>query len=488
MIRERSAGSLLRRAPRQTGRVRRQGTAWVVGALLGLCLAPAAPAQGRGGMSEQPRALVPQFDRNGDNLLDAEERAAARAAIGGSPAMLGGGRGGRFASPAPGIRIQPRDVASVPASVPLYEPTVVRTLFLQFENADWERELAAFFNTDVEVPATVVVDGQTYRNVGVRFRGASSFRMVPEGSKRSLNLSFNFVEDDQRVGGYRTLNLLNAMNDPTFVRGVLYSQIARAYVAAPKINFVRVVINEENWGVYLNAQQFNRDFVGEFFPGDNGARWKVPGSPRGRGGLEYLGDDVTVYRSIYEIKTRDDPARWRDLIHLTRVLKETPTERLQAALEPILNVDGALRFLAIEMALVNSDGYWSRASDYHLYQDPSGRFHVVPHDMNEALGVSGNVQLDPLTGLNDGSKPLRSRLLAVPELRERYLGYVREIAEHWLDWNTMGPLVEEYQTLLAEHVAQDTRKLYSNDSFRGDVANLRSFVERRRAFLLNRTG
>ena len=30
----------------------------------------------------------------------------------------------------------------------------LRTLFLQFENADWEQELAAFNNTDVEVPAT----------------------------------------------------------------------------------------------------------------------------------------------------------------------------------------------------------------------------------------------------------------------------------------------------------------------------------------------
>jgi spore coat protein CotH len=477
-----------RGVPQPTGRARRQAPAWLAAALLALCLAPAAPAQGRGGMGDQPRLLVPQFDRNGDNMLDAEERAAARAALGGSQAMWGAGRGGRFASSAAGVRMQPGDVASVPASVALYEPTVVRTLFLEFDNADWERELATFFNTDVEVPATVIVDGQTYRNVGVRFRGASSFRMVPEGSKRSLNLSFNFSEGDQRLGGYRTLNLLNAMNDPTFVRGVLYSQIARAYLPAPRINYVRVVINGENWGVYLNAQQFNRDFVGDFFGAENGARWKIPGSPRGRGGLEYLGSDLAAYRSIYEIKTRDDPARWRDLINLTRVLNETPPDRLEAALDPILNIDGALRFLAVELALVNSDGYWSRASDYHLYQDAGGRFHVVPHDMNEALGVSGNVQLDPLTGLNDSSKPLRSRLLAVPKFRERYLAYVREIAEQWLDWNTMGPLVHEYQSLIEAHVAQDTRKLYSTDSFRGDVANLRSFVERRRAFLLSRAG
>ena len=34
----------------------------------------------------------------------------------------------------------------------LYDPTTLRTIFLQFENTEWERELADFNNTDVEVP------------------------------------------------------------------------------------------------------------------------------------------------------------------------------------------------------------------------------------------------------------------------------------------------------------------------------------------------
>ena len=40
-----------------------------------------------------------------------------------------------------------------------------------------------------------------YRDVGVRFRGMSSFAFVPEGSKRSLNVSIDFADDDQRVHG-----------------------------------------------------------------------------------------------------------------------------------------------------------------------------------------------------------------------------------------------------------------------------------------------
>ena len=130
----------------------------------------------------------------------------------------------------------------------------------------------------------------------------------PRGSKRSLNLSFDFVDDKQALHGYRTLNLLNANGDPTFLRAVLYSEIARAYIPAPQVNFMRVVINGESWGVYVNAQQFNKDFLREYFATEKGARWKVPGQP---GRPRRAGVPRRRRRprtsDIYEIKTKDDP-------------------------------------------------------------------------------------------------------------------------------------------------------------------------------------
>ena len=202
-----------------------------------------------------------------------------------------------------------------------------------------------------------------------------------------------------------------------------------------------------------------------------------------------------------------------------KVLNQTPLETLEAALAPVLDVEGVLKFLALENALVNTDGYWARASDYNIYQDERGQFHVIPHDVNEAFeeenfgagpargfapppgmpplppGMAfpanfgrATVELDPLIGLDDSSKPLRSRLLAVPSLRAKYLGYVRDIADKWLDWRTLEPMARRYQALIAESVKADTKKLYSFEAFQSSLANgdesLRSFVERRRAFLL----
>jgi hypothetical protein len=220
-----------------------------------------ARAQGPGGFGGPPgpggfgpqreRKILAQFDKDKNKRLDLDERKAAREWLAAQPMSVpGGSRGGRgfgrgFSTPTEGRRLSPNDVKSF-SNVPLYDPATLRTIFVQFEEPDWEQALADFKNTDVDVPATVVVDGKTYKDVGVHFRGMSSYMMVPEGAKRSLNLSFDFAHENQTLGGYRTLNLLNANGDATFVRAVLFSEIARAYIPAPRINYLRTVINGES--------------------------------------------------------------------------------------------------------------------------------------------------------------------------------------------------------------------------------------------------
>ena len=505
--------------------------------------------RGPGGPASTPKTLlVARFDQNGDKRLNAQERKAAREFLieeksagrirgrgpggpGGRGGPPGGPRGGESSSqPTAGQTLTPTEVKSF-SDASLYEEGILRTVFLQFEGADWEKELADFNNTDVEVPATLTVDGKTYREVGVHFRGMSSFFTVRAGQKRSLNVSLDLAHKDQAIGGHKTLNLLNSHEDPSFLRTVLYSHIAREYLPAPKANLVRVVINGENWGIYASAQQFDKHFTQEFFGSTQGNRWKVSGSPNGRGTLAYLGYEPAPYKKIYDLKGKDSEKAWKDLIQLTRVLNQTPAGELESALAPLLDIDGALRFLAVENALINNDGYWIRTSDYALYQDPQGRFHLVPHDMNEGFSRPGGpgfgggpggrrgqggpggpggpggggtrvdgVKLDPLYAAQDANKPLISKLLAVPALRERYLGHVRTIAEKSLDWQKLGPLAEKLHQLIATEVRADGRKLDSTEAFEksltqdvagngfgpggGGSMGLKNFADQRRSFLL----
>jgi hypothetical protein len=446
----------------------------------------------------QEVAVVGQFDKNNDGWLNSAERQPARefaqnAAIGQRGRGGRGGRGG--AIPVKGEAILPEQVKTYP-NAPFYDESVLRTLFFTFENMDWEKELEDFRYTDVDVPATLVADGKTYPNVGLRFRGNSSYSGVPEGRKRSFNVTIDMAVKDQNVGGYRTLNLLNSNQDPTFMRSVLFMHIAREYIPAPKANFVRVVINGENWGIYANVQQFNKDFLKENYKDTTGSRWKIP---QGRAGLEFLGEDAANYRRIYELKTKEDPAEWNALIGMTKVLNQTPPEQLEKALAPLLDIDSALRFLALDNGLVNGDGYWTRGSDFSMYRDASGKFHVVPHDTNETFSFAGaggrgrgapttvGGGVDPLIGLTDATKPLRSKLLSIPALRDRYMSYVREIGTKWLDWKTLGPIVERHRALIEDDVRRDTRKLQTYEAFSagidGPAQSLKAFAEMRQAQL-----
>ena len=498
---------------------------------------PGGPPGGPGGFPGGPMGgpeleLIDRFDADGDGRLDRQERALAREAAreerpargrgpGGPPGGPGGpgrgpaGFGGGRPPAAPGPRMTPADVPAHP-DADLYDLSVLRTLFLEFDGDDWEQELSDFRPTDVDVPAKLSVDGHTIEGVGVHFRGASSYFMVGEGYKRSLNLSIDHGDERARLHGYRTLNLLNANGDPSMMSSVLYAHIARPHLPTPKANFVRVVINGECWGVYVNVQQANKDFLDENYGSAKGNRWKVKGRPGGRGGLEYFGADTEPYRGIFELKTKENDDAWRDLIALCRIFEETPLGKLEEKVRPVLDVDEALWFLAIDNALVNSDGYWTRASDYTLFEDAGRVFHVIPHDMNECFIAGGppgggppggpgggrggpghgGPDLDPLVALDDGGKPLRSGLLGVPRLRDRYLDHVRTIARDQLAWESIGPVIEQCRTLILDAVRNDTRKLASTEAFEAATSStptagegdrpvsLRDFIERRRAFLL----
>ncbi|MEO8369075.1 MAG: CotH kinase family protein, partial [Candidatus Solibacter sp.] len=149
---------------------------------------------------------------------------------------------------------------------------------------------------------------------------------------------------------------------------------------------------------------------------------------------------------------------------------------------------------AVDKVLINNDGYWVRSSDYSLYQDAKGRFHVIPQDANETLrevemmggrGRGGQAQtgerpsgvkLPPFTGADDPEKALLYSLTKAPALRAKYLSYVRDIADKWLDWNRMGPLARQLQAVVAEDMKTDNRKLDSTENFTSGVTKDRAEV------------
>lgn len=356
------------------------------------------PGRGGGGPNRQELELVDKFDADENGWLNDAERKKARAYLKenrntGRFRGPGGRRPSFGAQEEPEqpdkkqAKITPDQVTAYPDKA-LYDTSILRTIFLNFSNEEWEAELEDFHNTDVEVPAEMIVDGRTISGVGVHFRGNTSYMMVPEGKKRSFNVSVDFINDDQRLYGYRTLNLNNCNHDPSFLREVLYAHISGQYLPTLKVNLARVVVNGENWGLYVNVQQYNKDFLKDFFNTKDGIRWKIPPDFSGGAALTFKGEQLDAYKKSYDVKTGSaDEEDWKRLVTLCEALENTPDEKLEEVLEPLLDIDQALWFLAIDNALIDGDGYFSRGSDYLLYLDPDNRFHTIAYDNNEVMSA-----------------------------------------------------------------------------------------------------
>ena len=497
--------------------------------------------RGRGGSRRGQRVeLIPKFDKDKDGILDKAERSAAREFVlkqresgggergsrGGRPTGPGGDRGGRLGRPDGGRggppprpdrgrgsrpEEEPRDFSKAEHLSPgneeaskkkLYHEGTLRTLFITFKDDEWMEEMEAFYRTDVAVPADLIVDGKLYKDIGLKYRGNSSYRSVSSDLKRSMNLYLDHKHGDQKLLGYKTLNLLNSNSDPTFMREVIYSHVARDYIPAFKGNFIKVVINGESWGIYSHIQQFNKDFLEDNFGTRGGVRWKIGAGGGGRGNLGYPGDRKEDYGG-YQLRTDGADDAWKKLAEFTKFLDETPPEKLAAALNERLDIDSALWSLALE-CVFQDEGYFTRGSDYNLYLDPAGRFHLLQHDGNEVMSIPGGPgmpsgmrgpEMEPFYNADNPERPLMFKLFQVPELKARYRHHLKTITEEWITWDKIGPLVDEYAALIRDEVKKDVRKHSSLEAFekgllktssdgRRTKLGLKPFTAGRREFLL----
>src|SRR5262245_40778577 len=80
-----------------------------------------------------------------------------------------------------------------PAQPPdLYDIGTVRDIYLTFNQPNWWTLLINNYGPEINIPADLRIDNLTLPNVGVRFRGNTSYTMLPPGSEKK---SFNIETD-----------------------------------------------------------------------------------------------------------------------------------------------------------------------------------------------------------------------------------------------------------------------------------------------------
>ncbi len=173
------------------------------------------------------------------------------------------------------------------------------------------------------------------------------------------------------------------------------------------------------------------------------------------------------------------------MINVTYVLNNTATDLLRDQAENVLAVDRWLWFLAIENIFTDEDGYYYKGADYTMYYEPeSGRLHPVEHDGNET-SVTGSTSLSPVEGTSNANRPVISNLLAIPELRQRYLAHLRTVLAESFNLAALSPVIEQYRALSVAAIASDTKKSFTMTTYSNELTSLKSFIQKRYSYLTN---
>ena len=362
------------------------------------------------------------------------------------------------------------------AQVPdFYDMDTVRDVYLQFNQSNWWQQLEANYTPEINIPATMTVDGVAYPSVGVRFRGNTSYNWLPNAptqgwEKTGFNLSMDWMVSGQDIQGYDNLNLNNGFHDPTFLREVMTYYVMRQHGVAPKANWVRLHLNGTYWGVYINVQQPNKDMFKEWFRSNDGNRYRgFPESgnfQNGRCAYTWLGGNVAQYLSAYRVKQGDG----LDLMNMCNVLNNTPSGSLQSILPDVFNVDSFLRYAAVMNVVTQTDSYIGSGKDHFLYMDEvHGDGTTLPVDCNE--GMQESTTLSPTQFTNNAQRPGFTKTLQFSDWRERYKAHYLAIIEQTFNPTELTPLVQQYHAMIAPDVVADTKKIYSTAAFQQNLQN-----------------
>jgi hypothetical protein len=370
----------------------------------------------------------------------------------------------------------------------LYDLNSIQEIRITFPFTNWDQKLDSLHavDTDARLIATkVILNGQVYDSVGIRYKGNSTYNAAR--TKNPFNIKLDYVKSNQNYQSIKTLKLSNGFMDPSFLREVLGYKIARQYLPAASANFINVYVNNELIGLYTNVQDISNDFLSQHYYSSSNAFFQcdradkpvtLPGScPPGNPGsaLKYLSADSLCYYNAYE---RDSKSGWSKLIRLMYTLNQDVSN-----IEKYLDVDRALWMLALNNFYVNLDSYSGSGHNYLVYENNLNRFNTIPWDYNEFFGAFTNagtgsnlnvqqmIQLDPLLHQSNTDRPLISKLFSNPKYKKRYLAHLYTILADAKISKAYEQDGLALQSLITASVAKDVNKFFTLNAFNTNLYN-----------------
>jgi hypothetical protein len=340
--------------------------------------------------------------------------------------------------------------------------------------------------------AVLEYEGKAVGEVGVRFKGNSSYVASDTSYKRPMKVDLDRVEEGREFFGLDCLNFNNNAIDPSLLREHLsYALFRDAGVPAPRTALAAVtlsvdpLVREKRLGVYTIVEEVDKKFLKSRFGSSKGLLLK----PEGNGTFSYRGNDAQQAMRNYSAKTETSPEVAEQFLAFLRLLNSADDATFAEQIEWYVEMEEFLRFLAVNVLLSNYDSFLGMGHNFYVYVHPTTlKAHFVPWDLNLSFG--GYVRVPPShvarTSVNKpcvGSHRLVDRVLKVAKYRERYLEIVRELNGSVFE---PGRLIERVERLEAViNGERDWPREPSNPSVaRGALADppeLKAFVRERHA-------
>lgn len=375
----------------------------------------------------------------------------------------------------------------------LFDRTKVHTVDIVMN--DWDELIASAAREEYDT-ADVVVDGEAYKNVGIRAKGNTSLSTVASlGSERySFKIEFDHYDSTQSYHGLDKLSLNNLIQDSTMMKDYLtYTMMNEFGVRSSLCSFVFITVNGEDWGLYLAVEGVEESFLERNYGSDYGELCK-PDSSQGEndgsrfgGGfgmgssdvkLQYIDDELDSYSNIWNnAKTDITEADQNRLIESLKKLSSGED------IESVVDIEQVLRYFVVHNFVCNDDSYTGMmVHNYYLYEK-DGQLAMIPWDYNLGFGTFGagdatstvNTPVDSPVSGGSSDRPMLNWIFENKEYTELYHQYFAEL----LNRVDIQGVIDNAYDLIQSYVERDPTAFYTYEEFELGVETLRQFCSLR---------
>ncbi len=283
----------------------------------------------------------------------------------------------------------PSTISSTPiaAAASVFDPSAVHSIAVEVKPTDYDAMVAAYQQGgDKEwVHATVTIDGEAFRDVGLRLKGNLSLRTTdlsadPSGVPFLLKLD-EFV-DGQDKDGWTQFAVRSATNETALNEAVALDLLRAAGLASQQAVAVRFSVNGGAQNLRLVVQNPDSTWDAATFDTE-GLLYKAEAG----GDYSYRGTDPAAYTDVFDQETHKKDPDLTPLVEFLDFLNNSTDAKFAATLADHLDVVSFARYLALEELMANSDDIEGGGNNSYLRWDSStDAFTVVAWDHNSAFG------------------------------------------------------------------------------------------------------